>query len=410
MKTFLVLGAGTAGTMIANKMTAHLDPAEWKVIVVDKNNFHYYQPGFLFLPFGVYHRDDVVKTKKQYINSRAEFILSDIELIEPDANRVKLVKDNRVISYDYLVIATGCDIHPEQTEGMLGAGWRKNIFDFYTYEGAEALAGFLKTWQGGRLVINITEMPVKCPVAPLEFILMADWYFKQRGIRNKVELVYATPLSGAFTKPRASEAFGQMLTKRDIHVEADFNIGEVDSARNVIKSYDDREIPYDLFITVPTNMGDPMIERSGMGDDLNFIPTDNCTLQSKKWSNIWVMGDANNIPASKAGSVIHFQMEAVTENILNHMKGKPMTAKFDGHSICFIESGNNKAALIDFNYQTEPLPGTYPVPVVGPFSLMQETTINHWGKLVFKWMYWNLMLKGIDVPLPSEMSMIGKRP
>lgn len=410
MKTFLVLGAGSAGTLIANKMAAKLDPSEWKVVVVDKHDVHYYQPGYLFLPFGVYHENDVVKTKKQFINRRAEFILSEIDLIEPDASRVKLVKDNRVINYDYLVIATGCDIHPEQTEGMTGAGWRKNVFDFYTFDGAMALANFLKTFEGGRVVVSITEMPVKCPVAPLEFILLADWYFKQRGIRSKVDLVYATPLPGAFTKPRASTAFGQMLSKRGIQVESDFCIGEVDSSRNVIASYDEREIPYDLLVTVPTNMGDPLIERSGMGDDLNFVPTDKHTLQSKKWPNIWVMGDANNIPASKAGSVIHFQIEAVVKNIFDHMNGRPLSGHFDGHSICFIESGDNKAALIDFNYETEPLPGTYPVPLVGPFSLMQETLINHWGKLAFKWMYWNLMLKGIDVPLPSEMSMMGKRP
>lgn len=410
MKTLLVLGAGSAGTLIANKMARKMNPDEWKVILVDKDDFHYYQAGYIFLPFGMYKREDVVKTKREFIHPRIEFILSDIEIIEPDENRVKLGKANRTIQYDYLIVATGCDIHPEQTEGMTGGGWRKNIFDFYTYEGAAALSGALEKWEGGRLVVNVAEMPIKCPVAPLEFIMLADWYFKKRGMRNKVELVFSTPLSGAFTKPRASAAFGDMLVKRDIHVEADFNIGEVDSSRNVIVSYDEREIPYDLLVTVPTNMGDALIERSGMGDDLNYVPADKHTLQSKNWPNVWVMGDATNLPSSKAGSVIHFQMESLERNIFDHMNGRELSGHFDGHSICFIESGNNKAALIDFNYDTEPLPGTYPVPLLGPFSLMKETVINHWGKLIFKWMYWNLMLKGIDVPLPSEMSMIGKRP
>lgn len=408
MNNFLILGAGAAGTMLAIKMSRRLDPQEWHIILVDRDQNHYYQPGFLFLPFGTYKPQDVIKPKRNFVPRRVEFILSDIELIEPENNRVKLT-NGQELHYDQLVIATGTDIHPEQTEGMLDGGWRKNIFDFYSFEGAIALGEFLKHWQGGRLVLNITEMPIKCPVAPLEFIFLADWYFRQRGMRNKVELIYATPLSGAFTKPLAASAFGDMLNKRDIHVEADFNIAAVDSSRQVIASWDEREIPYDLLVTVPTNMGAEVIERSGMGDDLNYVPTDKFTLRSKNWENVWVMGDATDLPSSKAGSVVHFQLDVITENLLAAIKGRPLPAAFDGHSLCYIESGHHKAAMIDFNYDTEPLPGVYPLPVFGPFSLLKETTINHWGKLAFRYMYWDMMLRGIPVPLPSKMSMLGKR-
>jgi len=408
MKTFLVLGAGTAGTMMARKMASKLDSREWRVVLVDKDKNHYYQPGFLFLPFGMYGEKDVVKPKSIYVPEKVEFILSDIELIEPDASRVKLT-NGQTISYDELVIATGCDIHPGETEGMLGDGWRNNVFDFYTYAGASALGKFLSTWKGGRMVVNVVENPIKCPVAPLELLFLADWWFTRRGMRDKVELVYATPLSGAFTKPIAAQALGSILEKKHIAVEADYNIGEVDSSANVIRSYDEREIPYDLLVTVPTNKGAEVIKRSGMGDVLNFVPVNKHTLQSDKWENIWVVGDANNIPISKAGAVIHFQMESVVKNILAHLAGKPVTHEFDGHASCYIESGFKKAVLIDFNYEHEPLPGSYPLPLVGPFTLLGESTINHWGKLAFKTMYWNLMLKGIEVPLPSEFSMAGKK-
>ena len=408
MKTFLVLGAGTAGTMIARKMAHKLDSHDWKVILVDRDEQHYYQPGFLFVPFGWYKPEQVIQPKRKFVPSNVEFIISDIELIEPDKNRVTLMKNKQVINYDYMVVATGADIHPEQTEGLKDGGWRQNIFDFYTYDGAAALAKFLNTWQGGRMVVNVVENPIKCPVAPLEFLFLADWYFSKRGMRNKVELVYATPLSGAFTKPRASTALGELLTRKNIQIEPDFMVGEVDSGKNVIRSYDEREIPYDLLVSVPTNMGAEVIGRSGMGDELNFVPTDKFSLQSKKWQNIFVMGDANNIPASKAGAVIHFQMDLVAENILAHMSGKEMPGKFDGHALCYIESGFSKAILIDFCYDVEPLTGTYPLPAVGPFSLLRESTINHWGKLAFRHMYWNLMLKGIEVPLPSQFSMLGK--
>ncbi len=408
MKTLLVLGAGTAGTMIARKMVSKLDSHDWKVILVDKDEKHYYQPGFLFLPFGKYTEGQVVKPKHQFIPGNVEFIISDIEVIEPAASRVKLVKDNRVISYDYLVIATGVDIHPEETEGLKGAGWHKNIFDFYTYEGASALHPFFEKWQGGRLVMNVVENPIKCPVAPLEFLFLADDYFTKRGMRNKVEMIYATPLTGAFTKPKSAEALGGLLASKNIIMETEFNTGEVDPVNNVLKSFDEREIPYDVLITIPTNKGSDLIARSGMGDGLNLVPTDKFTLQAKDWPNIWVMGDATNIPASKAGAVVHFQLEYVVENMLAHMAGKEMHGKFDGHASCYIESGFNKAFLIDFSYDVEPLPGKYPVPGIGPFSLLKESTINHWGKLFFRYMYWYMMMKGIDVPLPSAFSMAGK--
>jgi len=152
-----------------------------------------------------------------------------------------------------------------------------------------------------------------------------------------------------------------------------------------------------------------VIKNSGLGDELNFVPTNKHTLQAEKYPNIWVMGDANNIPASKAGAVIHFQMEAVVENMLAHMQGKQMHGHFDGHASCYIESGFKKAVLIDFSYDQEPLPGKYPVPGIGPFTLLGESTINHWGKLGFYYLYWNLMLKGIEVPLPSKFSMAGKK-
>ncbi|MCK5635090.1 MAG: NAD(P)/FAD-dependent oxidoreductase, partial [Anaerolineales bacterium] len=316
MKTFLILGGGTGGTMVANKMSHHLDPVEWKIIVVDENENHYYQPGLLFIPFGIYNPVDVVKPKRDFYPQNVEFVLSKIELIEPDQNRVKLEKGKRTITYDTLVIATGSRIAPGETTGLLDNGWHKNVFDFYTIEGATALSRFLKFWKGGRLVLNVAEMPIKCPVAPLEFLFLADWFFHERGIRDDVEIVFATPLPGAFTKPRASSVLGDMLERKNIKLEADFNIMEVDHAQKAIRSYDEREILFDLLISVPTNMGSEVIERSGMGDELSFVPTDKHTLQSKNWENVWVIGDAGNTQTSKAGSVAHFMLDVIVENIL----------------------------------------------------------------------------------------------
>ncbi len=407
MKKLLILGGGTAGTMMVNKLAPVLDKSEWHITIVDQHETHYYQPGFLFIPFGIYTKEDVIKPRRDFFPPGVEVIISPIDVIEPEANRVKL-SNGKVLSYDYLIIATGSHIHPEETEGMVNGGWRQNIFDFYTLDGALALSNFLKYWKGGKMVVNVVEMPIKCPVAPLEFVFLADWWFTEQGIRDKVEIEYVTPLPGAFTKPIAAKFLGQFLEKKNIQLTTEFSTGRVDSGKNQIISWDEKAIDYDLLVTIPTNMGADVIARSGMGDDLNFIPTDPKTLQSRQYENIFVIGDATDLPSSKAGSVAHFEAEVLYENFLRAIDGRDLQPKFDGHANCFIESGFGKGILIDFNYDVEPLPGKFPLPGVGPFSLLQETKMNHWGKMMFRWVYWNQLLKGAELPIEAQMNMAGK--
>ena len=408
MKTLLILGAGTGGTMVANKMSKRLDRREWRIVIVDKDETHYYQPGFLFIPFGIYSPSDVVKPKRKFLPDGVEVIFSGIEFIEPERNRVRL-GGGKEINYDYLVVATGSHTHPEQTPGLTDA-WQQNVFDFYTLEGATNLGKYLETWNGGRMVLSITEMPIKCPVAPLEFLFLADWYFHKRGMRDRVELVLATPLPGAFTKPQASAMLGGMLERKGISVEPEFTIMEVDNGKQVIRSYDEREVPYDLLVSIPLNMGADVIQNSGMGDELGFIPTQKNTLQTIKWPNVFIIGDAGNVPSSKAGSVAHFMLDILAENLSDAMQGREMKANFDGHANCFIETGFNKGLLIDFNFDVEPLPGQFPFPVVGPFSLLKESYLDHIGKMGFRWIYWNVLLKGLPIPfVESHMSMNGKK-
>jgi sulfide:quinone oxidoreductase len=409
MKNLVILGAGTAGTMMANKLINLIERNEWQITIIDQSTEHYYQPGFLFIPFGIYEKKDVVKPTRSFFPAGVNAITSSVKLIEADKNRILLGNDS-VLPYDLLIIATGARIAPEQTEGLKDSLWYKQIFDFYTLEGALNLAQFFKNWERGKIVINIAEMPIKCPVAPLEFAFIADSYFTKKGIRDEVDIHFVTPLSGAFTRPIASKAFSNILASKNINLTTDFSIARVDNQEKKIISWDEQEIPFDVLVTIPTNMGDDVIARSGLGDELNFVPTDKHTLRSEKYNNIFVLGDATNLPSSKAGSVAHFQAEILTENLLDVIGQRPMKTKFDGHANCFIESGFGKGILIDFNYDTEPLPGKFPLPAIGPFSLLEETKMNHYGKLMFRWIYWNILLKGYKLPIiESHMSMAGKK-
>lgn len=407
MKTLLILGAGTAGTTVANRMHRLLDSREWRIVVVDQDAHHYYQPGLLFIPFGIYRKEDVVKPRQDFLPSGVEWILAPVELIQPEQNRVRLA-DGRLLRYDFLIIATGCRLDPEATPGMHEHEWQKSIYEFYTLDGSLALANHLHTWQGGRLVFNVVEHPIKCPIGPLEFMMLADWYFQQRGMRQQVEIIYATPLPEVFSQPISSRYLGGLLERKGIQVLPEFAIERVDPDAKKIVAYDESEIEYDLLVTVPLNRGDALINRSDMGDELDFIPVDPRTFQHYKFPNIFVLGDAAAHTASKAGSVAHFATHCFAENFVRLIQGQEMTTFYDGHSTCFVESGFGKALLIDFNSQVEPLPGVFPLPGIGPFSLLKETRLNHWGKRLFRWLYWTFFLQGHDLGIPVRMSMAGK--
>lgn len=408
MKKILILGGGTGGTIMANKLRKVLERDEWEITLVDKQKTHYYQPGFLFIPFGIYNKYDVIKPKSDFFPAGINVIYTPIDRIDGDNNKV-ILEDGKVLNYDFLIIATGTQIRPDETPGLNEELWYKSIFDFYTIEGAVALREFFKSWEGGHLVLNIAEIPFKCPVAPLEFVFLADAYFHEIGIRDKVEISYVTPLPGAFTKPQATKMLGELLDEKNIKVIPEFYLERVDNKNKKIISYDEQEIPFDLLTIVPVNMGSDIIERSGLGDDLNFVPTDKYTLRSEKYENIFVLGDASNIPTSKSGSVVHFSSDVLFENLMSAIEGRSLMAKFDGHSNCYIETGFGKGSIIDFNYDTEPLPGTFPLPGIGPFGLLKNTKMNHYGKVLFRWMYWHILLKDKQLPIESEMSMAGKK-
>lgn len=413
MKRIAILGAGTAGTIMANRLAkmyrSELRDGSMTITLVDQDNRHIYQPGLLFLPFGHYTPAQITQPRWGQVSERVEYLQAGIDRVEADRD-VVFLEDGRAIPYDVLIVATGTRLAPEETEGLLGDGWGTTVFDFYTLEGATTLREALARFQGGRLVIDIVDMPIKCPVAPLEFAFLADAFFTRRELRDKVDITYVTPLDQAFTKPTSARTLSHLLADKRITLVTEFAAGSVDGAAGRLISFDERVVEFDLLVTVPIHVGQDYVGRSpGLGDSLKFVPTDPHTLQTKCKANIFALGDATDLPASKAGSVAHFEAEILAPNIRRFLKGEPLDPGFDGHSNCFIETGFDKALLIDFNYEVEPLPGKFPF-TLGPMSLLKESRLNHLGKLAFRWAYWNMLLPGHDIPgITPRMSMAGKR-
>ena len=393
----VILGGGTAGTMIANRLLRELGD-DARIVVVDRDNRHVYQPGLLFVPFGLADPDELVRPRGLQLHDGIEFILAEVDRVDAGDAKVYLTSGKR-IGYDVLVIASGASLLPEETDGLTGAGWEQSMFTFYTLDGATKLRDALSRLESGRLLVNIVDLPIKCPVAPLEFCFLADWFLRERGVRGDVELMFATPLDAPFTTALASAQLGGLMVGKEIAVETEFSTGRVDGAAGKLISWDEREISFDLLVAIPVHGGAPFVSRSpGLGDELGFVLTDQRTLQSRSAPNVFAIGDATNVPTSKAGSVTHFESQTLVSNICRFLDGRELEGSFDGHANCFVETGFHKALLIDFNYAVEPLPGRFPIPRLGPLPLLEESRLNHIAKLAFQWLYWHVLLPGHNLP------------
>ncbi len=404
----VIIGGGTGGTLTANRLRRRLgDTAQ--ITVIDTNDRHLYQPGLLFVPFGLAEPDEIVRSRRAQLHDGIDFRLAEVDRVETAENLVHL-SGSEQIPYDVLIVASGASLLPQETEGLTGPSWNENVFTFYTLEGATGLRDALRRLERGRLVVNMIDLPIKCPVAPLEFCFLADWYLTQRGVRDDVEITYATPLDAAFTKPVASQRLTRLLADKNIALETEFATGEVDGDGGQLISWDERALDFELLVTIPLHGGSPYVARSpGLGDELGFVEADRHTLQSAAAPNVLAIGDATNVPTSKAGSVTHFEAETLVANVEHLLADKPLTGSFDGHSNCFVETGFHRALLIDFSYDVEPLPGRYPEPHVGPLPLLKESHLNHMAKLAFQWFYWHMLLPGHDLPgVSSAFDTAGK--
>lgn len=365
MKKLVILGAGCAGTMVANNLRKKLSRDEWSITIIDKDDRHIYQPGLIFIPFGMYKPEEIVRTRSEFIGKGINFVVDEIVGVDTATQTVETTAGK--YEYDKIIVCTGVSLAPEEIPGMMD-GWQTKVFDFYTLEGAVNLEKKLRSFKEGTMVLNIAEFPYKCPVAPLEFVYLADWYFAERGVRDKIDIHFVTPMTGAFTKPKASAYFTKMMIDKNIKVTADFILAEVDCTNNKLISAAGDEIAWDLLVSIPPNVGARYLVNSKVAmDEIGYVKTNNHTLQAEAHENMYVLGDNTTIPTSKAGSVAHFSAEIMIENFMREINGEPVRPDYDGHSNCFIETGYGKASLIDFNYEYEPLPGKFPCQDSDPF-------------------------------------------
>jgi len=412
MKHLLILGAGTAGTILSHKMRRILDDSEWQITLIDRSRRQFYQPSFVFIPFKAYgYLGEAGNARAiwEFKPEGVDLITAEVTAIDADNHQVEA--GEKIYPYDWLVLALGCRIAPERIPGM-AEGYGKNVFYFYTMSAALDLQKALGAFDGGKLVLNVAASPIKWPAAPIEFVCLAHYYFEERGIRDKVELEVVTSMDSVFPSPMCAGVASDLFSSRGIRIVPNFRLAGVDADKGVIISDQGDEVRFDLLTAIPPNVGPEVIDDAGLGDGQGYALTDPTTFKSERDDHIYAVGDCTNVAASKAGSLAHLEAGVVAENLAREIRGEAPDAEFDGHCLCFVDTGFKKAYLIDFNHAQEPVSGKLPLPFVGPFALLKETRANHLGKLLFRRQYWQQILpdrrdRGTGLLAPPRIHYLG---
>lgn len=372
----VILGGGVGGTIVANLIARKLSRQQAQVTLIDRTGKHAYQPGWLYIPFGGQPPERLERSERRLLSRRVRLVIGDATQIDRERQRIEM-DDGTVYPYDMLVVATGAHIAPEELPGYV-----ERAHHFYSAEAALRLHAALRDFSGGKVVVGVADIPYKCPPAPLEFTFMLDDYLRERGLRDKTEITYLSPINRVFTIESVAEFVTPLLDERGIGYELFFNTESIDPQAHTVSSMEGTTLPFDLLVLIPPHRGAPIVRASGLGDAQGWIPTDRETLQSKDDPHIYVLGDASDLPVSKSGSAAHFEAKVVADRIVAAVKGEPVEARYDGAVMCFLETGRGQASQLVFDYSKPPQPP-------------QPNQFYHFEKALFNRAYWYLVPSGM---------------
>ncbi|MFB6123284.1 MAG: NAD(P)/FAD-dependent oxidoreductase [Haloferacaceae archaeon] len=372
MQRVLVVGGGTGGTVLANRLAEKLgdevDAGEVEIRLVNDGPDHVYKPVYLYVAFGQREPADALRPLSDLLSPRVALDVDRVTDVDTDAKRVTR-RDGGPLDYDYLVLATGATLVPEETPGLVEGGHH-----FYGPDGAETLRDALATFDGGRVVLSVVGTPHMCPAAPVEFTLMVEDWFRERGLRDDVEIHYTYPIERLHGKASISEWAAPRFADRDVVTHTDFVVEAVDPDAATLHAESGASLDYDLLVAIPPHRGDDLVVESDLGDE-GWVEVDRHTLEATGAEDVYAIGDATTAPAPKAGSVAHYEAGVVAERLAAAVRGHVPTATYDGKTICFMEAGMDDATYVSFDYENEPV-------------MREENSFVHWAKLAYNESYW----------------------
>ncbi len=374
-----VVGGGSGGTIVANRLADNLRPeleaGDVEVVVLNDTSYQLYRPATLYMAFGRSEVSEVKRPVEDLLDPRVKFRQKKAVSLDPDTKTLDLAS-GETCNYDYAVLTTGSKLAMDEVPGLKEAGHH-----FYGPEGSEELREKLANFDSGRIVVSVIGVPHMCPVAPMEFSFLADDWFRKRGKRDEVEIVYTYPINGIFGFDSIANWARPLMEERDIKTETLFNPDEIDPEEKVMHTAEGTEMEFDLLVAIPPHKGDDLIKSADLGDG-EWIETNQYTLEAARAEDVYAIGDAADVPTSKAGSVAHYESGVVADRLASQARGQTPTARYEGKTICFIDGvDGNKATFLEFKYGEEP-------------EVPKESKLIHWAKHSYNEAYW-LTAKGL---------------
>ncbi|AXG08757.1 NAD(P)/FAD-dependent oxidoreductase [Haloplanus rubicundus] len=368
----VVLGGGTGGTVLANKLASKLDDeldrGDAEVTLIDETGVHVYKPVWLYVAFGDADPAEGRRPLDDLLHREVRLRTGRVTDIDTDAKRLT-VDGTSGLDYDHLVVATGARLVPDRIPGLV-----EGAHDFYSEAGAERLREALAAFDGGRLVLSVAGMPHMCPAAPVEFTLMVEDWLHERGLRDASEVVYTAPTERSHKLPPVADWADERFDARGVESYTGFAVERVDPEERTLHAADGRALDYDLLVTIPPHAGVDLVTEAGLGDD-GWVETDPRTLEAARADDVYAIGDTTDIERPMAGSVAHYQAGVVADRIAARVRGHHPTATYDGKVLCFLEAGMDEATFVSFDYDSLP-------------DLREESTLVHWAKGAYNESYW----------------------
>ena len=349
----LVLGAGFGGLELTTRLSEEFGD-DVEVVLIDKADGFVFGFSKLDVMFGrAVH--EVRHPYADILKPGVRFVRATVSSIDPTTRSVET--DVGHFEADVMVVALGADLDPGATPGLVEAG-----NEFYTVEGAFALRDVLATFGGGRVIVGVTSTPFKCPPAPSETVLLLHDYLSARGVRDRSEISLVMPLPVPIPpSPAASEALLEAFAQRDIRWYPNRLIRELDPVDKVARCADGTEMPYDLFLGVPTHRVPAAVLESGMTVE-GWVPVNPLTLETS-YPGVFAVGDVTSVGTPKAGVFSERQAAVAADRIVSVLRGGAGTSEYDGAGTCYLEFGDDQVARVDVTFAAGHTPtGTYKGP------------------------------------------------
>jgi len=390
MKKILIVGGGSGGLSSAAKLAS--EKPEWKIIIVEPSEFHYYQPLWTLVGGGVSKKEETKRMTKDFIPEGAEWVKDSVEKFNPENNTVVL-KSGEELSYDYLIVSPGIQIDWDHIEGLKEAMGKNGVCSNYSFETVDFTFEAIKNTKQGNALFTYPNTPIKCGGAPQKIMYLAEEYFRDQKLRSQINVEFVSAGAGIFAVQKYKTALEGVINSREINTTYGHNLVKIDGDQQIayFENLETKEViekKFSMIHVTPPMSSPDFIKNSPLSADSGWVDVNKETLQHNKFPNVFSLGDASSLPTSKTGAAIRKQYPVLVKNLIAFDDNKSLDAQYDGYTSCPLVTGKGKLILAEFDYDGNPAE-TF------PFDQSKERLSMYLlKKYILPLLYWFGMIKG----------------